>query len=206
MQFRLRPRDARIGVHLRAVAVDSAVASSLLAELLGADEATRLDVAHRVRQTDQAAESHMHAVLREMAAAFVTPFDRVDVFRLASALRACSARVDAAVDLIVLVGLTAQPAALAGQVQLVCRAAELTRDAVPRLTRPEVATQTWAELSRLRKQGADGHRRLLAQITAPGRDAAVLAREVAVAVGVDAVLEAFDGVGHVLQAIAVKES
>lgn len=206
MPLRLRPREARFTDRFCDLGAHLVTGSHLLAEVLGADLAARPDLAERMREVDQQAEEATHAVLRELAAAFVTPFDRVDVYRLAWAMRLCSRSVDAACEQIALFGLERVPAGLTDQVVLVGRAADLVLEAMPRLGRVTTMTQTWTEVTRLAKQSGEAHRRFLVSHTAAaGEDPVGFQRGLLAEAGVREAVAAYEGVAHVLEQIVVKE-
>ncbi len=206
MLFRLRRRgDARLGDLLVELARQVVAGAQLLAELLGTEQEERERTAARVRDVDQASEAAAHAVLRALSASFVTPFDRADVHHVAWTLRTVAARMDAAADEIALFRLGELPPVMTDLVQLVVRAADVTAEAVPRLSRPRTLADPWIELTRLGKQAGQAHRQFLAEVTAPGGDPAVIARRVAAAQALRRVVEAFEDVAVALQTVAVKE-
>lgn len=205
MPLRLRPREARFTDRFVVLADGLADGARLLAELLATDQAGREVLARQMRETDQRVEEATHAVLRELAAAFVTPIDRVDVYRLAWALRLCSRELDALVDQTTQFRMGLLPEAITDQVVLVGRAAEATAEAMPRLGRLRAMSQTWLELTRLRKQSAELHRATLVGLTSLGGEPAVQQRLLRVEDGLQAVVAAFEGVAHLLEQIVVKE-
>lgn len=205
MVFRLRPYDARFGDLLVELAGQVVTGAQLLAEVLGGDLPTREATAHKLQETDQAAEATAHAVLRALSAAFVTPFDRADVFRVTWAIRTCTARMDAAADEIVGFRLGSLPAGANELVQVVGRAADVTADAVPRLARPRTLNDPWIELIRLAKQGGQAHRTLLADIALTTVDPSALIRLTCVANSLRQAVDSFESVAHALQTVAVKE-
>ena len=99
-----------------------------------------------------------------------------------------------------------RPATAPELVGVVVRAAEVTNEAIGRLTAPSTLVDPWLELTRLGKQGGQVHRRLSAELTAATSDPGLLARHVAVAHAMRRVVEAFDEVADALQTVAVRES
>lgn len=205
MPFRLQ-RESRFVDLFVEVAGHLVTAVELLAELLGADQAGREALTERMREVDQATEAATHAVLRELSAAFVTPIDRIDVYRLAWSLRACSRRIDALIDQTTLFGLGELPTGATDQVQLLSRAADLTREVMPQLNRMRAVSEVWIELTRLRKQAGRQHRRMLADLTAGPYDQVVLMRLTIVAQGLDEAAQGFEDIAYALETIVVKET
>lgn len=205
MAFRLRPHDARFGDLLAALSGHLGDGAQLLAEMLGGDPEEQLATAQRLLDVDQDAEAAAHAVLRALSAAFVTPFDRVDIYRVAWSMRMCTARMSAVADEIVLFEIVEPPAGVTDLVQLVVRAAEVTMQAVPRLGRPRLLVDPWIELTRLGKQAGQAHRRLLADITSTAKEPAELVRLTALAQSLLRVVNSFEEVAHAFQTVSVKE-
>ncbi|MBI4942986.1 MAG: DUF47 family protein [Actinobacteria bacterium] len=205
MAFRLRPHDARFGDLLAALSGHLGDGAQLLAEMLGGDPDEQRATAQRLLDVDQDAEAAAHAVLRALSAAFVTPFDRVDIYRVAWSMRMCTARMSAVADEIVLFEIAEPPAGVTDLVQLVVRAAEVTMQAVPRLGRPRLLVDPWIELTRLGKQAGQAHRRLLADITSTAKEPAELVRLTALAQSLLRVVNSFEEVAHAFQTVSVKE-
>jgi len=218
--FRLRPRDTRLAPDLTRLCDAVLESVRVLSESVSLEPEVDADLARRATAADSDAEEAMHAVLRELASALVTPIDRTDVFRLAASVRDCSRAVLDAVELVTLLGPVRPTEAIVEELQYVQLAADVTAEAVPRFGRKRLLTETWIELGRLRKQSAARHRRSLVDLldgrpgsrTAPDGeqvpfppDPAACARLLQVETALQGVMRAFDTVGHVLQLIVVKE-
>lgn len=206
MPFRLRWNDVRFGDLLVDQADHLVSGAQHLAEALGGDQSARLQAAQRLQEVDHKAEAASHAVLRALSAAFVTPFDRTDVYRVAWGMRRCVARMDAVADEIVLFQLGELPEGVTELVNLVARSSDVSREAVPALVRPRGLSDSWIELTRLAKQAGREHRRLLSQVTSLSTDVAVLVRLASLAQSLRRVVEAFEDLADALQTVAVKEA
>lgn len=206
MAFRLRSREVRFRAQFTAIAVHLADGAQLLAELLGSDRARRQDLADRMQELDQEVVGATHGILRTLAAAFVTPFDRVDVYRLAWSMRSCSRRMDSVVDLMIVYDLEALPSGMTEQIRNIVRAADLTREAMPLLGRTRALSEAWDELTLVRTQSREANHRVLADLTREGGEVGSIIRLVTVAQALDEVVRAFEDVAHVLAQIVVKES
>ena len=55
-----------------------------------------------MREAEHAGDEATHAIMRELNESFITPFDREDIYRLASSLDDVMDAMEAAVDLVVL--------------------------------------------------------------------------------------------------------
>jgi uncharacterized protein Yka (UPF0111/DUF47 family) len=204
--FRLRRDDARFGDLLNDLAAGLTDTARLLAELLGEPPHQMRGLLPGLRSADQAAEARANAVLRALSSAVVTPFDRIDVYRLAWALRTVVQRMAAAGEDVVELQPENLPEVVPELVQLLARAAEVAEDAVRRVPQADPITEAAVELNRLARQARDAQRRLLAATCEVDGDAARLVRVLAVSSSFRSAAESFELLAHALQTIAVAES
>jgi uncharacterized protein len=182
------------------------VGARLLKELLGADAGERKRIAEKMRAAEHAGDEATHAIMRELNETFVTPFDREDIYRLASSLDDVMDFMEAAVDLVVLYKIEELPPEVADQVDVIERAAELTADAMPRLRSMKDLTDYWIELNRLENQADQVYRRILAQLFSGEYDALTVLKLKEVVDQLEAAADAFEHVANTVETIAVKES
>jgi predicted phosphate transport protein (TIGR00153 family) len=180
--------------------------AGLLKELLGADHSDRKEIAERMRKCEHAGDEATHAIMRELNETFVTPFDREDIYRLASSLDDVMDYMEAAVDLVVLYNIEDLPAEIADQVDVLERAAELTADAMPRLRSMKDLSEFWIELNRLENQADQVYRRILAKLFSGEYDALTVLKLKEVVDQLEAAADAFEHVANTVETIAVKES
>ena len=182
------------------------VGAALLKELLGADPAERKAIAEKMRAAEHAGDEATHAIMRELNETFITPFDREDIYRLASSLDDVMDAMEAAVDLVVLYNIGELPTEVADQVEVLERAAELTADAMPRLRSMKDLTEFWIELNRLENQADQVYRRLLARLFNGDYDALTVLKLKEVVDQLEGAADAFEHVANTVETIAVKES
>jgi hypothetical protein len=182
------------------------VGARLLKELLGADMQTRKVIAEKMRGAEHAGDEATHAIMRQLNESFVTPFDREDIYRLASSLDDVMDAMEAAVDLVVLYQIEELPAEVSDQVDVLERAAELTAEAMPRLRSMKDLTEYWIELNRLENQADQVYRRLLAKLFNGDYDALTVLKLKEVVDQLEAAADAFEHVANTVETIAVKES
>ena len=99
--------------------------AELLAEML-AEGSDRDDVARRMREAEHAADETTHAIVKRVNSTFVTPFDREDIYTLASGLDDVMDMMDEVVDLVLLYEVAALPSELSTLVEVIQRCAEIT--------------------------------------------------------------------------------
>jgi predicted phosphate transport protein (TIGR00153 family) len=206
VRLRLTPRDTSFFDLLAASAAHLVTGANLLAELLGADRATRKALAKQMSEAEHLADEATHSIMRRLNQTFVTPFDRDDIYGLASALDDCMDFMEEAADLIVLYKLEALPARVSDQVQVLQRAAELTADAMPRLRSMDSLSEYWVEVNRLENQADKSHRKLLAQMFDEITDPILLMKLKEVVEKLEDAADAFEKVANMVETIALKES
>lgn len=206
MRLRLTPRDTSFFDLLAASAQHLVTGANLLGELLGADRKARKEIAGRISDAEHLADDATHTIMRRLNQTFVTPFDRDDIYNLASALDDCMDYMEEAADLIVLYKLEELPARVADQVQVLQRAAELTADAMPRLRSMSDLVEYWVEVNRLENQADKIHRKLLAQLFDEIADPIQLMKLKEVVEKLEDAADAFEKVANTVETIALKES
>jgi predicted phosphate transport protein (TIGR00153 family) len=179
--------------------------AALLAEMLG-DGNDREGIAKRMRDAEHAADETTHNIIRRVNTTFVTPFDREDIYALASDLDDVMDYVEAAADLVVLTGLGTLPAEMSQQTALLQRAAQTTAEAMPRLRTMKDLSDYWIEVNRLENEADKLYRRLLSRLYSGEFDALEILKLKEVADQLEEAADAFEHVANVVETIAVKES
>ncbi|MDQ1617969.1 MAG: uncharacterized protein QOE19_538 [Actinomycetota bacterium] len=206
MRISLSPRQNTFYAMFATSGENLVVGARLLKELLGAAPADRKEIAEKMRAAEHAGDEATHAIMRELNATFVTPFDREDIYRLASSLDDVMDAMEAAVDLVVLYQIGELPPEIADQVDVLERAAELTADAMPRLRSMKDLSEYWIELNRLENQADQVYRRLLARLFNGDYDALTVMKLKEVVDQLEGAADAFEHVANTVETIAVKES
>ena len=132
MAFRLTPHERGFYPLFTRAAENIAVAADELAKLVTADTGARPALAARVKEAEHAGDELTHEIMIKINTTFVTPFDREDIYRLASALDDVLDAIEEAADRIVLYRLGTLPDGIIGQVEILQRAAAVTAEAMPR--------------------------------------------------------------------------
>ncbi|MDO8143399.1 MULTISPECIES: DUF47 domain-containing protein [Isoptericola] len=206
MRLRLTPRDSTYYELLAALARHTVTGASLLAELLGASRPEREQIVARLAEAEHLADDVTHSIKRRLNQTFVTPFDRDDLYHLASALDDCMDAMDEAGHLIVLYKVSELPMAVSEQVQVLQRCAELTADAMPRLRKLDQLPEYCVEINRLENQGDNLHRSLLGHLFDKVADPILLIKLKEIVDTLEEATDAFERVAHLVESISVKES
>ena len=206
MRLRLTPRNTSFFDLLAESASHLVRGAALLAELLGADKEDRQAIATKLREAEHDADEATHTIMRNLNQTFVTPFDRDDIYGLASRLDDCMDAMEEAGDLVVLYELGALPDLVITQVDVLRRCAELTADAMPRLRSMKNLTEYWVEINRLENEGDRTYRKLVAELFNDGLEPIVAMKLKNVVDTLEAAADAFERVANTVETIALKES
>jgi len=203
--LRLRPVDTTFFDLFAQLAKHLVNGAELLAQML-ADGSDRESIAQRMRDAEHDADEATHDVIRRVNTTFVTPFDREDIYALASGLDDVMDFMEEAVDLVLLYEVERLPAELANQVEVLQRCAELTADAMPRLRTMKDLEEYWIEINRLENTGDKSYRRILAKLFSGKYEALEVLKLKDIVDSLEAAIDAFEKVANTVEQIAVKES
>ncbi|CUR55408.1 putative phosphate transport regulator [metagenome] len=205
MGFKFRPVDSTFYDLFTEAAQHLVVGADLLAEML-AEGSDRVDVASRMRAAEHDADETTHAIVRRVNSTFVTPFDREDIYSLASGLDDVMDMMDEAVDLVLLYEVKSFPPSLSEQVEVLQRCAELTAESMPKLRGLKDLEEYWIEINRLENTGDKNYRRTLAHLFGGSFKALEVLKLKDIVTSLEGAIDAFEKVANIVEQIAVKES
>jgi len=206
VRFSLTPKETSFYDMFAAAAENLVVGSKLLLELLGSDVSGRAEIVERMRAAEHAGDDTTHAVFHQLNSSFITPFDREDIYSLASSLDDIMDFMEEAVDLVVLYDIQTLPKGVEQQIEVLARAAELTAEAMPNLRTMKNLTEYWIEVNRLENQADQIHRKLLAHLFSGQYEAIEVLKLKQVVDVLEEAADAFEHVANTVETIAVKES
>src|SRR5215212_9196454 len=206
MPWRLTPRDDRFYTMFIGAAEHLVTGARLLSRQLKASVDARPEIAAQMRETEHAGDDATHAIYSAVNTTFVTPFDREDIYALAGRLDDVLDHMDAAAELVVLYRPAEIPKGVDEQVDVLCRAADLTVDAMHRLRTPQELSGYWVEINRLENEGDQAYRRLLATLFSGMYEPLELLKLKDVVEELEAAADAFEHLAHAVQTIAAKEA
>lgn len=205
MGLRFRPVDTTFYDLFTESAQHLVTGAGLLAEMLS-ETSNREDVAQRMREAEHQADETTHAIVRRVNSTFVTPFDREDIYSLASGLDDVMDMMDEVVDQILLYEVKVLPAELSAQVEVIQRCAEITAAAMPQLQSMASLDEYWIEINRLENAGDKNHRRTLANLFSGEFKAMEVLKLKDIVESLEGAIDAFEKVANTVEQIAVKES
>ena len=205
MGLRLRPLESSFYDLFSESAAHLVDGAALLAQLFDAG-ADRAAIAAKMAEAEHQADETTHRIVKQVNSTFITPFDREDIYALASNLDDVMDFMEETVDLISLYGVEALPAEFAGQVDVLQRATQLTADAMPRLRSMKNLEEYWIEINRLENQGDKSYRRILADLFSGNYKTLEVLKLKDIVDALEKAIDALESVANTVEQIAVKES
>ena len=205
MRFRITPKDSGFYDMFTVSAENLVVATGVLSDFVH-EHARREELGRRLRDLEHTGDQATHAIFRKLNSSFVTPFDREDIYKLASDLDDVMDCIEAAADLVVLTKLGTLPPEMSQQVALLQRCAQVTAESMPRLRSMKDLSDYWIEVNRLENEADKLYRRLLSRLYSGEFDALEILKLKEVADQLEEAADAFEHVANVVETIAVKET
>ena len=208
MRFRFRPSDNSFYDFFTKAASNLVRGTELLSEL-AISQADFAVIAERLEDVEHDSDRITHDVYNKINSTFITPFDRGDIYRLASTLDDVMDHIEAAGNLVYLYGLTKLPALpreLHDLVHVLDQQARVTAAAMPRLRAMKDLKEYWVEINRLENDGDRAYRMCLVRLFSGEYDALQVLKMKEVADELERACDAFEHVANTVEQIAVKES
>jgi uncharacterized protein len=208
VRFRFRPSDDSF-YEFFTRAADNLVRGTELLSGLALPGADIQGISEGLGDVEHDSDKITHEVYNKINSTFITPFDREDIYRLASTLDDVMDHIEAAGNLVYLYGLTKLPALpreMHELVQVLDQQARVTADAMPRLKAMKDLKEYWVEVNRLENDGDRAYRMLLVRLFSGEYDALSVLKMKEVADELEKACDAFEHVANTVEQIAVKES
>ncbi|VXB56710.1 DUF47 domain-containing protein [Aeromicrobium sp. 9AM] len=205
MRFRIRPVETTFYELFTEMANHLVLGADLLAQML--DPATdKASLGEQMREAEHQADETTHKIIKRANSTFITPFDREDIYRLASSLDDVMDFMEETVDLVGLYELGDLPSDFAPQVEVLQRATQLTAEAMPRLRTMKDLDEYWIEINRLENQGDRSYRRIVANLFSGNYKSLEVLKRKDVVDSLEHAIDALESVANTVEQIAVKES
>ncbi|MGH2759001.1 MAG: DUF47 domain-containing protein, partial [Actinomycetota bacterium] len=180
-------------------------AAELMMELLS-NYADRESVRERIRQVEHDGDEITHQTMRRINTTFVTPFDREDIYKLASNLDDVLDHIDAAADFIVLHNIAEPLPELTKQTDVLVRTTATANEAVARLQSFKDLEQYWVEINRLENEGDQIYRRTVAHLFSGEFKAMDAFKHKDVIEELEEAIDSLEDVANVIESIVLKHS
>jgi predicted phosphate transport protein (TIGR00153 family) len=206
VRLRLTPQETSFYDLFVQSAANLVVGCDLIGKLVAAPPGERAGIGAQIRDCEHAGDDVTHRIYRQLNSTFVTPFDREDIYRLASRLDDVMDFVEAAADLIVLYGVVDLPDGVSAQCDVLQRAAAIAAEAMPRLRGLKDLQEYWIEANRLENEADQIHRKLVARLFSGEYDALTVLKLKELVDELEQAADAFEHVADTIETIVVKES
>ena len=158
----------------------------------------------QIKEREHQGDELTHEVVSLLNRTFVTPFDRDDMYRLASAIDDVCDHVDEAADNLGSWGVDRVPEKARAQAQVILQATTKLDEAVGRLEGFKDSSDQLAELRQLEDQGDELERDAVAELFRSTDDAKVIIRWKDIHERLEEAVDALENAADVLEAIVVK--
>ncbi len=158
----------------------------------------------QIKEREHQGDELTHEVVSLLNRTFVTPFDRDDMYRLASAIDDVCDHVDEAADNLGSWGVDRVPEKARAQAQVILQATTKLDEAVQRLEGFKDSSDQLAELRQLEDQGDELERDAVAELFRSTDDAKVIIRWKDIHERLEEAVDALENAADVLEAIVVK--
>lgn len=203
--FRFKPVDSAFYELFSRSATQLVTGANLLAEMFS-EGSDREAVAKRMQEAEHDADQITHDIIKRVNSTFVTPFDREDIYDLASQLDDCMDYMEEAVDRAMLYDVHVLPDGATEIINVVQRCAELTADSMPKLQGMKGLEEYWIEINRLENTADKHYRRTTAKLFSGQYDALEVMKYKDIVDSLESACDAFETVANVVEQIHVKES
>jgi predicted phosphate transport protein (TIGR00153 family) len=208
VRINFRPTEDAFYAFFSEAAVNLVRGAEILARLSDAKPDYQA-ISDQLVETEHANDDVTHEMLRKLNSTFVTPFDRVDIYRLGSTLDDVMDHMEAVGNLVYLYGLSQLPSLpreMHELIEVIKACAAVTAEAMPRLKAMKELEEYWIEVNRLENEGDRAYRMLLVRLLSGEYDALTVLKLKEVADELEAAADAFEHVANTVETIAVKES
>lgn len=206
VRLKFRPVDSSFYDLFSEAANHLVVGSQLLNEMLSAGS-SKSEVAQRMREAEHAADETTHSIIRRVNSTFVTPFDREDIYELATTIDDVVDHIEEASDLLELYGIESMTKQALEQCRILVAAVEHLATGLADLKGRKGLQQELIDLKRLEDEGDRVVRDAIADLFRDSRiDPLIVIRWKDIFEALEAALDSCETAANVLGNILVKNA
>ena len=161
--------------------------------------------AGRVVDIEHEGDEITHEVMRRLNTTFVTPFDRDDIYRLASSLDDVLDHIEAGAEYLQLHRIEDSLPQMVSLTETLATAASITSDAMPSLRKMRGLENYWVEINRLENQGDRSYRRTIAELFSGDYKAMDVLKYKDIIEEVEAAIDRLEDVANTVESIVLKQ-
>lgn len=206
MRFNLTPQNRSFYGLFTQSAEHILEGARLLRSALERPPHEREEAAARLKDIEHLGDEATHRILSAVNSSFITPFDRDDIYDLASRLDDCLDHMEASLNIAVLYRVGEVPREVLVMADVLVRMAELTREAMPGLERMDGLREYWIAINSLENDADQHYRHMIAALFDNNHDAVEIIRLKALYDEMEAAADSFETAANTIESIAAKES
>jgi predicted phosphate transport protein (TIGR00153 family) len=161
--------------------------------------------AGRVLDIEHEGDELTHEVMRRLNTTFVTPFDREDIYQLASNLDDVLDNVEAAAEYLQLHRIDEPLPQMVSLAETLASAARLTATAMPGLRKMKGLDSYWVEINRLENEGDRLYRRTIAELFSGDYKAMDVLKYEKIIEEIEQAIDRLEDVANTVESIALKQ-
>lgn len=181
--------------------------SELLRDLVEDYDDVDLKV-RRIQDREHEGDEITHAIIRRLNTSFVTPIDREDIYRLATALDDVLDAIEAVADLLLLHKVIEPLAVMKAQVDVLAQAASQTEEALGLLAKMDRdrLEPYWIEINSLENEGDKIYRHAVAELFSGDHKAMDVLRWKEVIEYTEEAIDGLETVANIVESIVLKHA
>jgi uncharacterized protein len=204
MRLRIIPREESFFDLFEEMAEKVKAGAEALLDLLR--EYSELDrKAGRVLDIEHEGDELTHEVMRRLNTTFVTPFDREDIYQLASNLDDVLDHVEAAAEYLQLHKIEEPLPQMVSLAETLGSAARLTATAMPGLRKMRGLDSYWVEINRLENEGDRLYRRTIAELFSGDYKAMDVLKYEKIIEEIEQAIDRLEDVANTIESIVLKQ-
>lgn len=162
-------------------------------------------VVGRILDIEHEGDEITHEVIRRLNTTFITPFDRADIHRLASALDDVLDHIEAAAESLQLHNIEEPLPQAVALAETLAKAAQVTADALPNLRHLKELPDYWVEINRLENEGDRMYRRTVAELFSGDYRPLDVLKWADIVEEIEEGIDALEDVANIIEGIALKQ-
>jgi uncharacterized protein len=159
----------------------------------------------RVLDIEHEGDELTHEVMRRLNTTFVTPFDREDIYTLASNLDDVLDHIEAAAEYLQLHKIQHPLPQMVSLAETLAEAAGLTAAAMPGLRKMKDLESYWVEINRLENEGDRSYRRTIAELFSGDYRAMDVLKYEKIIEEIESAIDRLEDVANTVESIVLKQ-
>jgi uncharacterized protein len=159
----------------------------------------------RVLDIEHEGDEITHEVMRRLNTTFVTPFDREDIYKLASSLDDVLDHIEAAAEYLQLHKIERPLPQMVSLAETLAQAASHTANAMPGLRKMRDLETYWVEINRLENEGDRFYRRTIAELFSGDYRAMDVLKFEKIIEEIEAAIDRLEDVANAVESIVLKQ-